>query len=76
MGDDIKNQGYHYVEWYPWDNETKQKGDELKAVELYDHQMDKIETRNIADVPEMKEVAQRLSLQLWKGWKGALPPTP
>jgi len=76
MGYAIKTQRYHYIEWYPWDNETKQKGEGLRAVELYDHQTDKIETRNIADVAEMKEVVRKLSIQLWKGWKGALPPAP
>jgi iduronate 2-sulfatase len=46
---------------------------EVKAVELYDHQADPGEDRNIASLPENAALVQQLTQQLRLGWRGAGP---
>ncbi|MDE3741023.1 sulfatase [Maribacter polysaccharolyticus] len=72
MGYSMQTKQYHYIEWYHWDNETKVKGT-FAASELYDHSVDPNETLNIVDRPDKKELVQRLSERLSKGWKAAVP---
>lgn len=72
MGYSMQTQRYHYVEWYRWDNKTKTRG-EYAARELYDHQVDFDETKNIVQHPENAELVKGLSKKLEKGWRAALP---
>lgn len=72
MGYSMTTRRYHYVEWYYWDNVKKEHGD-LSAIELYDHSVDPGENINIASDPGNRELIQKLSVQLEKGWKAARP---
>ncbi|MBJ2173657.1 sulfatase [Aureibaculum sp. A20] len=72
MGYAMQTKQYHYIEWYHWDNEKKEKGG-FAASELYNHKIDPNETINVANALENRELVSKLSQQLAKGWKGALP---
>lgn len=72
MGYSIKTKAYHYVAWYYWNNETKERG-EFVTHELYDSQADPDENINIADKEENKELIAELSNQLMEGWRAARP---
>jgi iduronate 2-sulfatase len=72
MGYSMQTKQYHYIEWYFWDNNKKEKGD-FAAIELYDHYVDPNETVNIANNSDKVEIVKNLSKQLSIGWKGALP---
>ena len=72
MGYSMQTKQYHYIEWYHWDNVKKEKGN-FAATELYDHFVDPNETENVAGISDKTEIIKSLSVQLSKGWKGALP---
>ncbi|MCK4343980.1 MAG: DUF4976 domain-containing protein [Bacteroidales bacterium] len=72
MGYSMKTNKYHYVEWYYWDNETKQKG-EYVTNELYDNEIDPHENENIAGSEENNALIKELSNQLAQGWRAAKP---
>ncbi|WP_208888596.1 sulfatase [Polaribacter sejongensis] len=72
MGYSMQTKQYHYIEWYHWDNVKKEKG-AFAATELYDHFVDPNETENVAGISDKTEIIKSLSVQLSKGWKGALP---
>ena len=74
MGYSMQTKQFHYIEWYQWDNETKEKGD-FAASELYDHAIDPHETVNIAGYPEQSQRVEELSEQLSNGWRAAVPIT-
>ena len=67
MGYSMRTKRYKYVEWKNIDN------GELVARELFDHETDPQENINIEDLPGNKGIVKKLSVQLNKGWKGALP---
>jgi len=67
MGYSIRTERYRYVEFYNW------KTKEYAACELYDHKVDPDENNNIAVLDKNKELVKKLSAQLKKGWKAALP---
>ena len=69
MGYAIRTSRYRYVEWRNW--ESKQ----VLARELYDHQEDPHETRNLADHATHQETLKTLSKLLTNGWQAALPIT-
>jgi hypothetical protein len=72
MGYSMVTPRYHYVEWRYWDNVKKVAGG-LAAVELYDRQADPDENTNIAEFKENGQVVERLSRQLRRGWRSAVP---
>ena len=72
MGYSIQTKRYHYIEWFYWNNETKEKG-EYVTNELYDHETDLDENKNIAGFEGNKELIKKLSGQLNSGWKNARP---
>jgi len=72
MGYGMRTEKYHYIEWYYWDNENKVPLDYI-ACELYDHENDPDENRNIADDAVNKEIVKLLSKQLKDGWRQAKP---
>jgi iduronate 2-sulfatase len=70
MGYSMVTSRYHYVEWYPWADETKTAG-ELAAVELYDLATDPDENINIAGLPDSAETVRNLAVKLKAGWRAA-----
>ncbi len=69
MGYAVRTHRYRYVEWRDW--ESKQ----VVARELYDHDSDPHETRNLAAQRERAEVVRKLTGLLESGWKSVLPGT-
>jgi len=68
MGYSMLTPKYHYVEWYYWNDESKEKGDWVVS-ELYDNEIDPDENNNIVKtVP--KPLVDSLSAQLSRGWRG------
>ena len=65
MGRSMRTDPYRYTEW-------ARPGEAPQAVELYDHDTDPRETRNI--VGEHGKLVAKLSEQLRAGWRAALPP--
>lgn len=63
----MKTKDFRYTEWH-----SKSTGKVL-GVELYDHQIDYLETKNVAHLPEYSEIVVLLQRQLAAGWKAALP---
>ncbi len=72
MGYSIQTKRYHYIEWFYWDNDNKEKG-EYVTNELYDHEMDPEENENIVGNEKNMELIKNLSVQLKSGWKAARP---
>ncbi|MCP4173872.1 MAG: sulfatase [Fuerstiella sp.] len=68
MGYAVRTHRHRYVEWRDW------KSQDVVATELYDHQHDADEMRNIADQAEHRQTVQRLSRILADGWQAALLP--
>jgi iduronate 2-sulfatase len=62
---------YRYVEWRETERNIPGK---LLDRELYDHQTNPEESRNLAHMPEYSELLKQLEQQKAKGWKSALPP--
>ena len=72
MGYAMRTDRYRYVEWYTWDKATNTAG-ELLATELFDHDTDPGENRNLAAEASHEDIQAELSGQLKLGWKHALP---
>jgi len=72
MGYAIRTDRYRYVEWYNWIKEEKMAGN-LLSNELFDHQIDPQENKNIAADPAYREIVESLSQQLKKGWRYSKP---
>lgn len=70
MGHSMMTGRYHYVEWRPWDHDSKTAG-ELVAVELYDLDEDPGETVNVAARPANADLVAELARDLAAGWKTA-----
>ena len=67
MGYAVRTNRYRYVEWRDW------KTEEIVARELYDHENDPREMRNVAKLERNRETIDRLARVLSAGWKKALP---
>jgi arylsulfatase A-like enzyme len=67
MGYAIRTDRYRYVEW------RKRNGTDV-ARELYDHQSDGDEDRNVAGELANVAIVEKLSKQLAAGWKNNAPP--
>ena len=65
MGYSMRTDRYRLTVWVDRADHTK-----IEAVELYDHQVDPQENRNVAKQPANKELVSRLMEQWQKGWKG------
>ena len=72
MGYAIRTDQYRYVEWYSW-NKEENKADNLISRELFDHNTDPQENRNIIAEIENKLIVEELSEQLKKGWRYSVP---
>ena len=68
MGYSLRTARWRYTEWRHW--ATGQP----RARELYDHEADPRETRNLAGLPAHAQDVTRLAGILRGGWRKALPP--
>lgn len=69
MGYAVRTDRYRYVEWRAWDTQR------VVARELYDHDADPNEMRNVATANEHSKTVRELAEVLDGGWKPALPPS-
>ena len=69
MGRSMRTNRYRFTEWTV-------EGTDFRALELYDHQADPNENKNLANREENHQLVERLTKQLHAGWQAALPPTP
>lgn len=67
MGYAMRTDRYRYVEWRDF------KTSVVKAIELYDHQVDPAEVNNIADNPSNMTLVKKLKQKLKDGWQRARP---
>ena len=67
MGYSTRTDRYRYTRW-----QERQTG-ELYASELYDHQTDPAENKNLAGDPALAETIKKLDAIHEAGWKGARP---
>ena len=67
MGYAVRTDRYRYVEWQDW------KTKEIVARELYDHDSDAVESKNLAAQPQHSETIEELSRVLQRGWTSAIP---
>ncbi len=61
-GTTMRTERYRYTEW-----------GNPKLAELYDHETDPLEQRNLVNDPSRAELVRELRLMFTAGWKGALP---
>ncbi len=66
MGYSMRTDRYRYTEWI-------RPGGAVEAIELYDHQADPQENRNLAVLSDYTDLVQRLGKQLHQGWRAAQP---
>ena len=70
-GDSIRTNRYRYTEWRREITKVTYMPEiESYASMLYDHRTDPMENVNIAELPENRELAGRLSKMLYDGWEG------
>ena len=67
MGYTIRTSAHRYVEWRDW------KSGRVEARELYDHESDPGEMRNVAAEENYAGVLDRHQAILKAGWKKSLP---
>lgn len=67
MGYAIRTSAHRYVEWRDW------KSGKVEALELYDHELDPREMRNVAAEENYAGVLARHQAILKAGWKKSLP---
>lgn len=65
-GYSLRTDRFHYIQWRELDGS-------FKSHELYDHQNDAIESRNVVSKKQYEETVEKLKQQLKAGWKAALP---
>ncbi|MEO9892723.1 sulfatase [Aurantibacter sp.] len=70
MGYSMRTEQYRFVAW----KDRKNAQSKPVYVELYDHETDPDETKNIAS--EHIELVEQLTIQLSKGWRGNLAANP
>ena len=68
MGRSIRTDRYRFTRW----DSMKVSGRE-EGIELYDHEIDADENRNLAYEPGYRRIVEELSHRLDLGWKAALP---
>ena len=62
VGTSVRTERYRYTEWGG-----------LEKAEIYDHETDPKELRNLAKDPKYKDVVAELSALIKGGWQAALP---
>ncbi len=66
IGRSMKTDRYRYTEW------IERTSGKLVARQLYDHQIDPLETINLAELPNHAAQVRQLHEQLTSGWRSAL----
>jgi len=69
MGYAVRTHRYRYVEWQDW------KSKKVVARELYDHDSDPHESRNVAAQAKYAETNRELAGMLERSWRSVLPDT-
>jgi hypothetical protein len=67
MGYAVRTDRHRYVEWRNWNTDV------VQARELYDHEKDHDENKNLAKEDAQYENLEQLQQILRSGWKAALP---
>ena len=67
MGYAVRTHRYRYVQWQDWISRK------VLAAELYDHELDPNETKNLISQRKYKEVVEELSETMNLGWQSVLP---
>ena len=67
MGYSVRTDRYRYTEWVNWETE------ELEATELYDHEGDPKEGRNVSGEAEYADARREMAAVLEAGWRAARP---
>ena len=67
MGYAVRTHRYRYVEWRRWDSQ------QIAARELYDHDSDPHESRNVVAQARYAEAIRELAGMLESGWQSVLP---
>ena len=67
MGYAVRTDRHRYVEWRNWNTDV------VQARELYDHEKDHDENKNLAKEAAQYENLEQLQLILRSGWQAALP---
>lgn len=66
----MRTKQYRYTEWVQWDPRIlKANWTNVKAVELYDHQIDPDENLNLSDRPGLEKIQAQLKIQLREKFK-------
>ncbi|MFM8532692.1 MAG: sulfatase [Acidimicrobiia bacterium] len=68
MGYSMRTDRYRFTAWVDRADHSK-----VVDLELYDHRGDPLENTNIAGQPENGQLIADLTVQLRRGWRGALP---
>ncbi|MCH2132869.1 MAG: sulfatase [Phycisphaerales bacterium] len=68
MGDSMRTDRYRFTRW-----RHRNDPDQVVAYELYDHEVDPMEMRNLADDPNQAELVKQLDAQVRAGWRAARP---
>ncbi|MBC3759187.1 sulfatase [Hyunsoonleella sp. SJ7] len=69
MGYAMRTKDYRFIVWKDRENSEK----EPVFIELYDHNTDPLETKNIAEVHP--DIVEKLMIQFNKSWQGNIPKT-
>jgi arylsulfatase A-like enzyme len=73
MGFSMVTSKYHYVQWRNWNHISGVAQEEVVADELYDLRADPDENTNLANLAKHKQLIDRLSIKLNRGWQAAVP---
>ncbi|XP_076446036.1 iduronate 2-sulfatase-like [Babylonia areolata] len=74
MGYSMRTDAYRYTEWVAFDPQRfRADWSQVYARELYLHETDPNEDKNMANFRQYSSMVDRLSAQLRKGWRAALP---
>ncbi|XP_076240049.1 iduronate 2-sulfatase isoform X2 [Calliopsis andreniformis] len=74
MGYTLRTERYRYTAWLAFTPERKEPDwANILAEELYDHEIDKIEYQNLANIQKYIKIKQELKTLLQRGWRNALP---
>ncbi|XP_076641696.1 iduronate 2-sulfatase isoform X2 [Halictus rubicundus] len=74
MGYTLRTDRYRYTAWLKFNPQTRVPNwNLLIAEELYDHEMDKNENKNLVVFPRYQKLKETLRTLLKRGWRYALP---
>jgi iduronate 2-sulfatase len=71
IGYSMRTDRWRYTEWITGD--LDEGSHEVMGIELYDHQSQTLVSRNLADLPENRDLMKLLGQQLRCGWKHVRP---